>query len=67
MSSGSTSQAQAVEAARAGAPENTAFLVGDVHELSFEPGRFGVVVCFEVIEHVYRRYAVIAELAPPRA
>jgi O-antigen biosynthesis protein len=55
--------AQAVEAARAGAPENTAFLVGDVHELSFEPGRFDVVVCFEVIEHVDRQDAVIAELA----
>jgi SAM-dependent methyltransferase len=55
--------AQAVEAARAGAPENTAFLVGDVHELSFEPGRFEVLVCFEVIEHVDRQDAVIAELA----
>ena len=55
--------AQAVEAARPGAPDNAAFLVGDVHELSFEAGRFDVVVCFEVIEHVDRQDAAIAELA----
>ena len=55
--------ARAVEAARAGAPENAAFVTGDLHELPFEDGRFDVVVCFEVIEHVEGQDDVIAELA----
>jgi SAM-dependent methyltransferase len=52
-----------VEAARTGAPDNASFVVGDVHELPFEDGRFGLVVCFEVIEHVEEQDTVLAELA----
>jgi 2-polyprenyl-3-methyl-5-hydroxy-6-metoxy-1,4-benzoquinol methylase len=55
--------AKAVEAARASAPANAAFLTGDVHALPFEDGRFDVIVCFEVIEHVDRQDDVIVELA----
>lgn len=54
---------ESVEAARAGAPPNTSFLVADVHELPFEDGHFDLVVCFEVIEHVDGQDAVFAELA----
>jgi SAM-dependent methyltransferase len=52
-----------VEAARAGAPGNASFVVGDVHALPFDDGRFDLVVCFEVIEHVAAQDAVLAELA----
>jgi len=55
--------AKAVDAAGDGAPGNTSFVVGDVHALPFETGRFDVVVCFEVIEHVEGQDGVIAELA----
>jgi 2-polyprenyl-3-methyl-5-hydroxy-6-metoxy-1,4-benzoquinol methylase len=55
--------AAAVEAASDGAPSNTSFLTGDVHALPFDDGRFDLVVCFEVIEHVDRQDEVIAELA----
>jgi 2-polyprenyl-3-methyl-5-hydroxy-6-metoxy-1,4-benzoquinol methylase len=55
--------AAAVEAASDGAPTNTSFLAGDVHALPFDDGRFDLVVCFEVIEHVDRQDEVIAELA----
>jgi SAM-dependent methyltransferase len=36
--------------------------VADLARLSFESGTFDVVVCFEVIEHVVDRTAVLAEL-----
>jgi 2-polyprenyl-3-methyl-5-hydroxy-6-metoxy-1,4-benzoquinol methylase len=55
--------AKAVEAAANGAPANASFVVGDVHALPFEAGRFDIVVCFEVIEHVAGQDDVIAELA----
>ena len=55
--------AKAVDAAADGAPGNASFVVGDVHALPFEAGRFDVVVCFEVIEHVDGQDGVIAELA----
>jgi SAM-dependent methyltransferase len=55
--------AAAVEAASDGAPSNTSFLAGDVHALPFDDGRFDLVVCFEVIEHVDRQDEVIDELA----
>jgi SAM-dependent methyltransferase len=54
---------ESVEAARAGAPDNASFVVGDVHALPFDDGRFGLVVCFEVIEHVQEQDAVLGELA----
>ena len=54
---------KAVQAAGAGAPPHASFVVGDVHALPFETGRFDVVVCFEVIEHVEGQDQVIAELA----
>jgi SAM-dependent methyltransferase len=55
--------AKAVEAAAKGAPANASFVTGDVHALPFEAGRFDVIVCFEVIEHVEHQDEVIAELA----
>jgi 2-polyprenyl-3-methyl-5-hydroxy-6-metoxy-1,4-benzoquinol methylase len=55
--------AEAIEAARTAAPANASFVVGDVHALPFEAGRFELVVCFEVIEHVESQDNVIAELA----
>jgi O-antigen biosynthesis protein len=55
--------AKAVEAAAQGAPANASFVAGDVHALPFDAGRFEVVVCFEVIEHVEGQDEVIAELA----
>jgi SAM-dependent methyltransferase len=54
--------AQTVEAAAAEHPE-VQFAAADVHELPFEDGRFDLVVCFEVIEHVERQDEAIAELA----
>jgi SAM-dependent methyltransferase len=54
---------KAVAAADAAAPAQASFTVGDVHALPFEAGRFDVVVCFEVIEHVEGQDGVIAELA----
>jgi SAM-dependent methyltransferase len=55
--------AEAIEAARKAAPANASFVVGDVHALPFAAGRFELVVCFEVIEHVESQDDVIAELA----
>lgn len=55
--------ADAVEAARRTAPANASFHVGDVHALPFDDGRFELVVCFEVIEHVESQDEVIGELA----
>jgi 2-polyprenyl-3-methyl-5-hydroxy-6-metoxy-1,4-benzoquinol methylase len=55
--------AKAIEAAGAGAQANASFVTGDVHALPFDDGRFDLVVCFEVIEHVERQDEVIAELA----
>jgi SAM-dependent methyltransferase len=55
--------AKAVAAASAAAPANASFVPGDVHRLPFEAGRFELVVCFEVIEHVDAQDDVIAELA----
>lgn len=52
----------AVAAASDAHPE-LAFQVADVHALPFEPGRFDVVVCFEVIEHLTEQDETIAELA----
>jgi SAM-dependent methyltransferase len=52
-----------VEAARTGAPPNASFVVGDVHAMPFDDRRFGLVVCFEVIEHVEEQDAVLRELA----
>jgi 2-polyprenyl-3-methyl-5-hydroxy-6-metoxy-1,4-benzoquinol methylase len=55
--------AKAVAAASAAATANASFVAGDVHALPFEAGRFELVVCFEVIEHVEAQDDVIAELA----
>jgi SAM-dependent methyltransferase len=51
-----------VEAARGQGGEEAAFVQGDVHDLPFDDGTFGLVVCFEVIEHVEGRDDVIGEL-----
>jgi len=42
--------------------EDCEFVLGDLEQLPFEEDSFDVVVCFEVIEHVEHRSAVIAEL-----
>ncbi len=55
--------ARAVESAAQGAPANASFVAGDIHALPFDAGRFDVVVCFEVIEHVEGQDEVIVELA----
>jgi 2-polyprenyl-3-methyl-5-hydroxy-6-metoxy-1,4-benzoquinol methylase len=55
--------AKAVQAAASGPPANASFVTGDVHALPFDDGRFDLVVCFEVIEHVDRQDEVIGELA----
>jgi 2-polyprenyl-3-methyl-5-hydroxy-6-metoxy-1,4-benzoquinol methylase len=55
--------AKVIEAAGKAAPANASFIVGDVHALPFPDGRFDIVVCFEVIEHVESQDDVIAELA----
>ena len=41
-----------VEAARGDMPSGVSLEVGDVTELPYEDGRFDLVVCFEVIEHL---------------
>lgn len=53
---------EVVEAA-AGAHRAPEFVTGDIHALPFEAGRFDLVVCFEVIEHVDEQDRAIAELA----
>jgi SAM-dependent methyltransferase len=55
--------ANAIEAAGNATPANASFVVGDLHALPFPAGRFELVVCFEVIEHVEFQDDVIAELA----
>jgi SAM-dependent methyltransferase len=56
-------RAQAVlEVAQQGAPENVRFEVADVASLPFAAASFDAVVCFEVIEHVEDRDAVLDEL-----
>lgn len=52
-----------VDAARANVPDEVTLHVGDVTMLPFPDGAFDLVVCFEVIEHVPLRDAVLAELA----
>lgn len=60
---GVDSSAAVVEAARAQAPDGVTFEVGDVASLAHPDDAFGLVVCFEVIEHVADGDAVLDELA----
>jgi 2-polyprenyl-3-methyl-5-hydroxy-6-metoxy-1,4-benzoquinol methylase len=53
---------EAVTAASASHP-TLEFVACDIHSLPFDDGRFDLVVCFEVIEHVEGQDEVIAELA----
>lgn len=55
--------APVVEAARAATRAAVEFTVADVGELPFSSATFGLVVCFEVIEHVEDREKVLDELA----
>ena len=52
-----------VAAARERAPENCAFLVGDVTHLPFDYGEFDLVGCLRVLHHVHRPELVVSELA----
>ncbi len=52
-----------VEAARAVAPSNCSFLVGDAASLPFSYGSFDVVGCMRVLHHVRRPELIVAELA----
>lgn len=47
---------------RAGAVPGLRFDVGDLYELPYKDDQFDLVVCFEAIEHVERREAVLDEL-----
>lgn len=51
-----------VEAARARVPEGVTLTTSDVASLPFGDGAFGLVVCFEVIEHVEDALRVLDEL-----
>lgn len=51
-----------IEAAREEAAAGVTLAVGDVRELPYEDGAFGLVACFEVIEHVEEQDAVLDEL-----
>ena len=53
---------EAVRAADAGQRAGASFLEGDLRALPFDAGRFDLVVCFEVIEHVDEQDTVIREL-----
>jgi 2-polyprenyl-3-methyl-5-hydroxy-6-metoxy-1,4-benzoquinol methylase len=54
---------EAIEQARSNCTHPVCeFQVGSVHELPYEDGRFDLVVCFEVIEHVDQQPRAISEL-----
>lgn len=53
----------AVEAARAAAPANCTFEVGDATSLPFRSGEFSLGGCLRVLHHVSRPDRVVAELA----
>ena len=52
-----------IEVASAQEGPGLRFEVGDLNDLGFEDGRFDLVVCLEVIEHVPDRRRVIGELS----
>ena len=52
-----------VDAARAAAPANCTFVVGDVTALPFAYGGFDLAGCLRVLHHVRRPELVVAELA----
>src|SRR5436190_6144262 len=51
-----------LEVARMRMPANVELRTGDVRKLAFDDASFDVVVCFEVIEHIDRRDAMLGEL-----
>jgi O-antigen biosynthesis protein len=51
-----------IEAGRPSAGPQVDLQVGDVRSLAFDDRSFDVVVCFEVVEHIDERDAVLAEL-----
>lgn len=52
-----------VEAARASAPENCTFAVGDAAALPFAYGEFDIAGCLRVLHHTRRPELVVSELA----
>jgi SAM-dependent methyltransferase len=54
---------EALEVARASAPENVRFVEGDVTALPFEFASFDITACRGVLHHVRRPELVVSELA----
>jgi 2-polyprenyl-3-methyl-5-hydroxy-6-metoxy-1,4-benzoquinol methylase len=51
------------QASKLNESERVEILQGDIGQLPFSDGEFNLVVCFEVIEHVDQREAILDELA----
>jgi 2-polyprenyl-3-methyl-5-hydroxy-6-metoxy-1,4-benzoquinol methylase len=51
------------QASKLNESERVEILQGDIGQLPFSDGEFNLVVCFEVIEHVEQREAILDELA----
>jgi SAM-dependent methyltransferase len=60
---GVDSNGEALDAARAAAPENVRFVEGEVTELPFEFASFDITACRGVLHHVRRPELAVSELA----